>query len=383
MATLTWKGSSVARPRHPRIALPPHIHRTVKRGREYYAYHPFRGTWRAGERIPISGAPQNADGSLNADWWASYHRLAGPTVMQRGTFSSLIHEYQRSPEWASMAATTRSDWSRYLAYVVKAWGHTGVAGLKPKHVMELRDAYADLMPVAPGVLTKPPSAYAARPAAANNLLRALSAMIGWSIPRGWRDDNPCDHVPKLRGGEGYSFWSWEEIALFRSVAAPRFVLAQSLALYTGQRLGDLLSMLWSQCRDGVISVRQEKTGKAVWIPMHRDLVTTLSDVQRTSVTVLTNTSGTPWTKDGFQSSWHKQMANRRLQPLLDRRLVFHGLRKSSVVFLLEAGCTDAEVAAITGQSREMVEHYAAQVSQRRLAASAILKWELADTGRGH
>jgi transposase len=53
------------------------------------------------------------------------------------------------------------------------------------------------------------------------------------------------------------------------------------------------------------------------------------------------------------------------------------LRKSAVVFLLEAGCTDAEVAAITGQSRDMVEHYARQVNQKRLAAAAILKWEAA------
>lgn len=43
--------------------------------------------------------------------------------------------------------------------------------------------------------------------------------------------------------------------------------------------------------------------------------------------------------------------------------------------LLEAGCTDAEVAAITGQSRQMVEHYARLVNQERLARTAILKWE--------
>jgi hypothetical protein len=46
-----------------------------------------------------------------------------------------------------------------------------------------------------------------------------------------------------------------------------------------------------------------------------------------------------------------------------------------VVTLLEAGCTDAEVAAITEQSRPMIEHYAKQVNQKKLAASAILKWE--------
>ena len=49
--------------------------------------------------------------------------------------------------------------------------------------------------------------------------------------------------------------------------------------------------------------------------------------------------------------------------------------------LLEAGCTDAETAAITGQSPDMVEHYAKQVNRRRLAAAAILKWETTDDAR--
>ena len=69
-----------------------------------------------------------------------------------------------------------------------------------------------------------------------------------------------------------------------------------------------------------------------------------------------------------------------MKPLREAELVFHGLRKSAVVFLLEAGCTDAEVSAVTGQSREMVEHYAREVNQRKLAASAVLKWE-ADDGQ--
>jgi hypothetical protein len=55
--------------------------------------------------------------------------------------------------------------------------------------------------------------------------------------------------------------------------------------------------------------------------------------------------------------------------------VFHGLRKSAVVFMLEAGCTTAQVASITGQTMEMVEHYAEQVNQRKLARAAIFKWE--------
>ncbi|MGC2395195.1 MAG: hypothetical protein WA579_04260 [Rhodomicrobium sp.] len=38
------------------------------------------------------------------------------------------------------------------------------------------------------------------------------------------------------------------------------------------------------------------------------------------------------------------------------------------------------MSAITGQSRQMVEHYAKQVNQKKLAAAAVLKLESADVG---
>jgi hypothetical protein len=68
-----------------------------------------------------------------------------------------------------------------------------------------------------------------------------------------------------------------------------------------------------------------------------------------------------------------EMKREPFRELRERELVFHGLRKPAVVFLLEAGCTDAEVSAITGQSRQMVEHHARQVNQKKLAAAAVLK----------
>ena len=29
----------------------------------------------------------------------------------------------------------------------------------------------------------------------------LSSLFSWSVPRGWRGDNPCEHVRRLKGGE--------------------------------------------------------------------------------------------------------------------------------------------------------------------------------------
>lgn len=56
-------------------------------------------------------------------------------------------------------------------------------------------------------------------------------------------------------------------------------------------------------------------------------------------------------------------------------LVFHGLRKTAVITLLEVGYTDAEVASITVQSRRMIVHYARKVSQQKLARAAMGKWQ--------
>jgi hypothetical protein len=65
----------------------------------------------------------------------------------------------------------------------------------------------------------------------------------------------------------------------------------------------------------------------------------------------------------------------QLAMLRERRRVFHGLRKSAVAMLLGMDCAGTEVAAITEQSHDLVEHDARRANQLRLAASAVLKWE--------
>ena len=356
----------MGRKRKARGTLPAHVHAVKARGREYFYYHPFRGTKQAGERLALPGAPVNVDGTPNVIWWRRYQELAdhAPSAPRTGTMAALIAEYRESPEWKELSVATRRDYVRYLGEFERVWGNLKVDGIEPRHVLALRDTRM------------------ATPAAANALIRTLSAMISWSVPRGYRADNPCRHVRKLKVGEGYAPWSWEHIRHFEDqVSTPELWWAAALALYSGQRQADDLTMQWNDVAQGLVHVVQEKTGKKLWITMHKELRDILTVIPKRATSILTSTRGTPWTSDGFRASWGKEMRRSSMKPLKDAGLVFHGLRKSAVVFLLEAGCTDAEVSAITGQSRQMVEHYARQVNQRKLAASAILKWEAAGSGR--
>ena len=334
--------------------LPPHVRRVRNRtGREYLIFQKHRGTSRA------SGPQRLPDNPSSPEFWNAYAVACGlpPPRVNPQSFRALDTAWEASPEWQALSPGTKREWSRHRRRILEAWGELEVRGLQPKHVLGLRDGYAD------------------RPATANNMLRCLSSMLGWSVPRDWRPDNPCREVPPLKGGEAYAPWPWEVIqAAERDLKAKGredLWWAVALALYTGQRLGDCLAMKWSAISGGTIWVKQGKTGKELTIPVHKTLGAVLEAVPRRAVNVLTSSAGTPWR--GFQASW----ARFRPQAVAEAGLVFHGLRKSAVVTLLEAGCSEAETAAVTGQSLAMVAHYARGVNQGKLAASAVLKWERA------
>jgi hypothetical protein len=79
--------------------------------------------------------------------------------------AALVEAYTEAPEWEQLAESTRLNWELYLKRITDAWGPLEVRGIEPKHVLALRDKYADT------------------PAAANNLLRCLSSLLSWSSPR--------------------------------------------------------------------------------------------------------------------------------------------------------------------------------------------------------
>ena len=306
----------MVRPREPSIELPPFVNAVCVKGRPYYYYQPRRGTKRAAKAVRLPDDPRQPE------FWAAYRRAAGepePKLNPR-SFEHAIDAYKASPEFTGLAAATRLFYERYLETIRTAWGSLEVGGLMPAHVLKLRDRYRE------------------RPATANAIIRTLSALISWSVPRGYRTDNPCTHFRKLTIGEGWEAWPWEMIELVEKHGPSWMWHAVALALYTGQRQGDVLAMTRSKIKNGLIEVRQEKTGRFLVIPVHQKLLGVIETMKGDSVQLLTNTRGQPWTKSGFKCSWQKALRG-PLAPIREAGLVFHGLRKSAVVTLLEVGCT--------------------------------------------
>jgi integrase len=186
--------------------------------------------------------------------------------------------------------------------------------------------------------------------------------------------NPCERGGRLyRPGRADKFWGESDIAGLFKVAGPPIQLAATLALWTGQRQGDLLRLPWSAYDGKYIRLRQAKTGRRVVVPVGEPLRVVLDRIARHSTLVLTNSRGRPWTSDGFRTSWGKACAKAGITGL-----TFHDLRGSAVVRLAIADATVPQIATLTGHSLKDVEaildaHYLGR--DVKLAEIAIAKLE--------
>ena len=193
----------------------------------------------------------------------------------------------------------------------------------------------------------------------------------------------CDHDP-FRGlkapesGE-YRPWTQEELQAFLRSSTPDMAMAIRLAYYTGQRMGDVLAMKWSDIKDGCIHVRQQKTGAVLAIPLHPRLKTALRQHERhqkkagvQTTHILTMSNGEPFSADTFRCRFRRE----RIAASLPNDVVFHGLRKLMAVSLSEGGASTQEIMAVGGwKTAKQVSHYCKGARQKVLAGSAIGKLE--------
>lgn len=216
--------------------------------------------------------------------------------------------------------------------------------------------------------------FAATPRKADYAWTTLARIMSFAKDRGMIETNPCE-----RGGRLYAadrtekLWGETEIGALLAVAPAEIELALVLALWTGQRQGDLLRLPWSAYDGSHIRLRQSKTGRRMIVPVGLPLKALLDRTERRSPVVLTNTHGRPWTSDGFRTSWGKACGKAGVTGL-----TFHDLRGSAVVRLALAEATVPQIATFTGHSLKDVEaildaHYLGR--DVKLAEAAITKLE--------
>lgn len=319
----------------------------------------YRYAWRGGPRLH---AEPGTDAFI-AELAAARATLAKP--QDDGTVRYLIAFYKTTSEFTAKREITRREYLRYLDMIGKEFGDMPIAALSdPKargEFKEWRDTLAD------------------RPRTADLAWSVLARMFSVAKDRGKIAVNPCE-----RGGRLYSanrtdaIWTHALIARAEHHFSERLRWALTLALWTGQRQGDLLRLPWGAYDGEYITMRQSKTGKPLRIPVGKPLKDMLDGMKRRQAVILTNADGDIWKPNGFRTAWARACDKAGIAGV-----TFHDLRGSAVTRLAEAGASVPEIATFTGHRLATVEaildaHYLSRSNV--LAISAVRKLEAKATG---
>src|SRR5262249_49559659 len=187
------------------------------------------------------------------------------------------------------------------------------------------------------------------PHAARSWLVTLRSLCQFGVKRRFLRADPTANI-KLASvkSDGFHTVTEDEIQQFEAHhpigTKPRLALA--LLLYTAQRRSDVVRMGRQHIKEGVLIVKQQKTGATLAIPVHPHLQAVLDATPSEHLTFLVTATGKPYGGNHFSESFREWCDAAGLP----KHCSAHGLRKAACRRLAEAGCSANEIAAISGHA---------------------------------
>jgi len=312
--------------------------------------------WRGGPRLRGEPGSPEFIADFNA---AAAMKVPAP----EGRLLALLQAYEKSQNFLGLSDRTRSDYKSQIEKIEQRFGdcpNKALADQRTRGVfLDWRDELA--------LKSRRQADY---------VFQVFALVLAWAKHRGKITANPLERIGRVYDGTRIDFvWSTDDEARFLQHAPAHLHLALLIGLWTGQRQGDLLRLPWSAYDSAHIRLRQRKTGRRVTIKVGAPLKAALNGTPRRSPIILTNKAGRPWTEHGFRASWRLACIKAGIT-----ELHFNDLRGTAVTRLALVGCTEAEIADVTGHSlRDVHQILDAHYLHRdpALGEAAITKLEMA------
>lgn len=329
-------------------------------------YKTYWYAWKNGPRLPDEyGSPVFIEAFLEAT--KTKKKSADAETLQY-----LLDKYQDSSDFTLLAPRTRTDYKKIIEQIEAEFSTFPLVATADKRTRGIFLEWRDKL--AKNSLRHADYAWA-----------VLARTMSWGVNRGMIQHNPCAKAGRLyEADRTEAVWTINDETAYLKVAGQHLGLPLLLALWTGQREGDLLRLSWSQYDGTHIrlvqskSKRRGKGGKRVIIPVGKPLKLVLDALflkrnPNPLDRILLNSFGEPWTESGFRASFRKTCALAGIQGL-----TFHDIRGTSVTRLAIAGASVPQIATFTGHSLKDVEaildtHYLNR--DARLAEDALQKLE--------
>ena len=329
-------------------------------------------TWKLGKGPTANGEKivrrQLADGSVKEYRYRPMVRK--PRIdREKGAIRQLAELYVKSPEFKRLSVKWQSAKKYYLGLLEDEFAWVSIADLNNRNCRtsfyRVRDELCDT------------------PNKADKLIDTLKGLLAWAYERNKIDVNHALAIPHLADSgkvRNDIIWIEDHEAIVYASFPNSLVEAFRFALFSAMRQSDMCALKWENYKDGWITYTPNKTAGTTGVKVHlpvyalppfQELVDGLS---RCSEYMLTTETGHPMEAENLRVRWRDALYRSDLK---GEDLHWHDLRGTATTRLLEAGCTDAEVAAITGHSigsGTKLGDYAAR--SRQLALNAFQKWAL-------
>jgi integrase len=180
-----------------------------------------------------------ADGTVTTKHYPPYKARAKPPGK---TVGDMLAAWEGSPGWDRLAPNTKAQYLTYSKYLL-AIEKAPVKNVERASLLDLRDAVVKARGNGAGI------AFA----------RTTSAVFGWAVDRGWLEHSPATRMQREIERGHLPAWTEDDVAMALRMLPEHLRRPIVLALYTGQRRGDLIGMPWSAYDGSKIRVIPEKT----------------------------------------------------------------------------------------------------------------------------
>jgi integrase len=268
-----------------------------------------------------------------------------------------IARYRETTAWMALSPATRRQRENIFLHVLETAGFKPFAKIERASIVAGRERRS------------------ATPAQARNFLDAMRGLFKWALGAELVKVDPTAGVtnpPRKRGGAGFRMWTEDEMAAYERrwpIGTPQRVWLDVLA-YTGLRRGDAVRLGRQHVRDGVATIKTEKSGFAmtVTLPILPILAATLEAGPCGDLTFIAGANGKPLTKESFGNLFRKACNAAGVPGSA------HGVRKIAATRAAQNRATVAQLEAIFGWSGgTMAMHYTREADRALLAKDAMHK----------
>lgn len=261
--------------------------------------------------------------------------------------TQVVYEYMKSRRFTSLSESTKSNYLPALETISSLIGETPIAEVRRRDIIRAFEGMSE------------------KPAVANRFGRVASIFFNYATDMEYCAANPAQRITPFRLGT-WRQWTKEEVDKVIALKHPIVSMAVALAYYTAQREADILKMQWTDIKNGVLKVKQSKTGTVLDIAIAPQLQKIFDESPKRGQYIIPSRTCKPMSGPAFRNMM------KRITRTVGVDAPFHGLRKTVGSRLAENGRSVNEIAAVLGhKTLTMAALYTKQADSRKLIASAV------------